>query len=131
MLTLVWAMKYFHSYLYGKQFLVRTDHAAFSYLRNFADCSSRLMRWILRLYEFDFVIEHKAGTKICHVDAFSRHVGAIMENSLPDKERFLGEQKKESFCSSRKSGKPSSKSEYFLDEDGVLYKREPIINSSW
>jgi len=50
------------------------------------------MRWILRLSEFDFVIEHKAGTKISHVDALSRLVGAIMENGLRDKERFLEEQ---------------------------------------
>ena len=40
MLALVWETKYFLCYLYGKQFLVRTDHAALSYLRNFADCSS-------------------------------------------------------------------------------------------
>ena len=94
MLALVWATKYFLCYLYGKQFLVRTDHAALSYLRKFADSNSRLMRWSLRLSEFDFVIEHKAGTKISHIDALSRHVGGIMEDSLPDKERFLEEQKK-------------------------------------
>jgi len=29
----------------------------------------------------------------------------------------------DSSCNSRKSGNPSSKSEYFLDQDGVLYKR--------
>ena len=41
------------------------------------------------LSEFDFVIEHKAGTQISHVDVLSRHVGAIMEDDLPNKERFL------------------------------------------
>jgi hypothetical protein len=35
-------------------FLVRTDHAAFKFLRNFAENNSRLMRWSLRLSEFDF-----------------------------------------------------------------------------
>jgi len=45
-----------------------------------------------------------------------------MEDGLPDKERFLEEQKS-TLCNSRKSGNPSSKSEYFLDEVGVLYKR--------
>jgi len=89
MLALVWATKYFRCYLYGKQFLVRNDHAALSYLRNFAESSFRLMRWSLRLSEFDFFIEHKAGTKISHVDALSRNIGAIMEDDLPDKERFL------------------------------------------
>jgi len=37
MLALVWATKYFRSYLYGKKFLVSTDHAALFYLRIFAD----------------------------------------------------------------------------------------------
>ena len=131
MLGLVWATKYFHCYLYGKQLLVRTDHAALSYLRNFSDPSSRLMRWSLRLSEFDFVIEHKAGTKISHVDALSRHVGAIMEDGLPGKERFLEEQKRDSFCISRKSVNSSSKVEYFLNEKGVLYKRRTDLNTSW
>jgi len=81
------------------------------------------MQWGLSLSEFDFVIEQKAGTKISNVDALSRHVGAIMADGLLDKERFLEEQKKESFCSSRKSGKHSSNNEYFLDKGGVLYKR--------
>jgi len=56
------------------------------------------MRWSLRLSEFDFVVEHKAGTKIKHADALSRHVGAIMEDSLPDKERFREEQRRDFFC---------------------------------
>jgi hypothetical protein len=37
MLALVWATKQFRCYLFGKQFLVRTDHAALTYLRNLAD----------------------------------------------------------------------------------------------
>jgi len=45
-----------------------------------------------------------------------------MEDGLPDKGRFVEERKKNSFCNSRKSGNPSSKSEYFPDENGVLYK---------
>jgi hypothetical protein len=61
MLALVWATEQFRCYLFGKQFLVRTDHAALTYLRNFADNNSRLMRWGLRLSEFDFLIEHKPG----------------------------------------------------------------------
>jgi hypothetical protein len=43
-LALAWATKYFRCYLYLKQFLVRTDHSAPSYLHNFADNNSRWMR---------------------------------------------------------------------------------------
>ena len=61
MLALVWATKYFRCYTYGKQFLVRTDYSAFSYLRNFADHNSHLLRWSLKLSKLDFVVEHRAG----------------------------------------------------------------------
>jgi len=114
MLALVWATKYFPCYLYGKEFSVRTDRAALFYLRNFADNNSRLMRWSLRLPEFDFIVEHKSGSKISHVDALSRHVGVIMEGGLPSKERILREQGKDSFCSAQKPKTQCSKSEYFF-----------------
>jgi len=44
MLDLVWATTYFRCYLYGKRFLVRTDHAALTYLQKFVDHNSRLLR---------------------------------------------------------------------------------------
>ena len=124
MLALVWATKHFRCYLYGKRFLVRTDHSALSYLRNFADNNSRLMRWSLRLAEFDFIVQHKPGTKIGHVDALSRHVGAVMEDGPPSRERFLEEQGKDSYCSTLRPGNYTSKADYFFDDDGVVYKRQ-------
>jgi len=35
-LAVVWVTKYFRCYLYGEKILVRTDHAALKFLRNFA-----------------------------------------------------------------------------------------------
>ena len=93
MLALVWATKYFR-YLFGTKFVVRTDHAALTYLKHFADSSSRL-RWSLKLSELDFTVEHRAGTKIVHVDALSRHVGAVMSGGTLSEESVLREQAKE------------------------------------
>jgi hypothetical protein len=64
MLAVIWATKQFQCYLYGKRFLVRTDHSALTYLHKFTGNNSRLMRWSLRLAEFDFQIEHRPGTQI-------------------------------------------------------------------
>ena len=44
MLALVLATKYFRCYLFGAKFVIRTDHAPLTYLNNFADSSSRIMR---------------------------------------------------------------------------------------
>jgi len=63
MLALVWATRYFRCYLYCKRFLVRTDHAALTYLQKFADHNSRLLRWSLKLSELDFVVGHRSGSR--------------------------------------------------------------------
>jgi len=80
-----------------KKFLVRTNHAARKFLSNFAD-NTRLMRWSLRLYEFDFKIEHAPGSEIKHVDALSRHVGLVEGTQLMSKKLMIREQRKDSFC---------------------------------
>ena len=45
-----------------------------------------------------------------------------MEDGLPNKERILRQQGKDSFCSAEKPKTQSSKSKYFLDDDGVMYR---------
>jgi len=44
MLAVTWATKHFRCYLYGKKFIVRTDHSELTYLHKFAGNHSRLMR---------------------------------------------------------------------------------------
>ena len=82
MLAVTWATKHFRCYLYGKKFAVRSDHSALTYLHKFVDNNSRLMRWSLRLTEFDFDVEHRPGAKISHVDALSRHLQAITTEQI-------------------------------------------------
>ena len=77
MLAVTWGTRHFRCYLYGKQFVSRTDHAALKYMHNFAGNNSRLLRWSLRLSEFDFTIEHRPGTQIRHADALSRAVQTV------------------------------------------------------
>jgi hypothetical protein len=124
MLALEQATKYFRCYLHEKEFLARTDHAALSFFHKFADNSSRLMRWSLRLADFDFTVEHTPGSKIAHVDALSRHVGMAEEPPTIDKLTVLKEQEKDPFCEKQKRTRFSDKSEFFLDAEGVLYRRQ-------
>jgi hypothetical protein len=88
-MALVWATKYIRCYLFGAKFVARTDHAALTHLKNFADSSSRLKRWSLKLSELDFTVEHRPGTKIAYVDALSRHVGAVMRGGNLSQESVL------------------------------------------
>ena len=38
LLAVVTALKHFHHYLYGRKFLVRTDHGSLRWLLNFKGC---------------------------------------------------------------------------------------------
>jgi len=46
-----------------------------------------------------------------------------MEDDLPDKDRFIEEQRRDPYCSTLKPGKHTGKADFFLDDDGVVYKR--------
>jgi hypothetical protein len=113
MLGLVWRTKYLRCYLYGIKFLVRTDHAALSFLHKFADNNSRLMRWSLRLSEFDFCVEHTSGPKLTHVDALSLHVSTVGGKTVLTKQLILEEQCKDSFCGRQKQARLTPRSEFF------------------
>jgi hypothetical protein len=81
------------------------------------------MRWSLRLSEFDFEIEHVPGRKIKHVDALSTHVGLVEESQLMSKELMIREQKRVAYYRQRVQNRLTANGQYFLDVDGVLYRR--------
>jgi len=123
MLSLVWATKFFRCYQYGRKFLARTDYSALTYLRNVSDQNHRLMRWSMKLSELDFAVEHRAGKKIPHVDALSRHVRAVLNDKNLRREVVRDEQAKDKFCQSLNQGTYQSKREFFVDQEGLIYRR--------
>jgi hypothetical protein len=77
LLAFLFATKQFRCYLYGRRFTVYTDHRALRWLLNLQDPSSRLTRWAMKLSEYDYVVEHRPGTKMRHADALSRSINKI------------------------------------------------------
>ncbi|CDF38075.1 unnamed protein product [Chondrus crispus] len=71
-LAVIWAVQTLRPYLYGEHFVVHTDHASLRWLMNVTDPSGRLIRWRLRLPEFDFEIKYKKGKANSQADALSR-----------------------------------------------------------
>jgi hypothetical protein len=123
MLALVWVTKHFRCYLFGRIFLVTTHHAALTYLRKFADQNSHLLRWSVKLSELDIDVEHRAGKRMGHVDALSRHVGSVTQGNALGRDNVLEEQRKDTFCTKQTPGTYCSRSEFFLNSDGILYGR--------
>ncbi|KAK3742155.1 hypothetical protein QZH41_007827 [Actinostola sp. cb2023] len=72
LLAIVSAVKRFHHYLYGRPFLIRTDHGALRWLINFKNPEGQLARWLELLGTYDMKIEHRSGSKHANADALSR-----------------------------------------------------------
>jgi hypothetical protein len=89
LLAVVMGIEHFHQYLYGSQFKVFTDHRPLSWLLEKKDSSARLTRWIIRLRNYDFVIEYKKGTLNGDADALSRWYG---EEEVLDCEKDFDDQ---------------------------------------
>ncbi|GFR04088.1 retrovirus-related Pol polyprotein from transposon 17.6 [Trichonephila clavata] len=72
LLAIVKAVEHFHPYLYGRRFLLRTDHASLTWLLNFKNSEGQIARWIPRLQEYDVEICHRKGSAHGNADALSR-----------------------------------------------------------
>jgi hypothetical protein len=70
-LAIIFACETFRPNLYGSKFLVYTDHHSLQWLMK-ASSPARLVRWALRLAEFDFEIKYRKGGENGNADALSR-----------------------------------------------------------
>ena len=77
LLAAVDSIKHWRAYLWGRTFKLVVDHVALKWLHTMRDTmeggpSSRLMRWIIKLSEYRFFVEHKPGILHKDADAMSR-----------------------------------------------------------
>lgn len=72
LLAIVWAVKHFRPYLFGRKFTIVTDHKPLTWLFSVKDPGSRLVRWRLKLEEFEYNIVYKSGKSNTNADALSR-----------------------------------------------------------
>uniref|UniRef100_A0A5S6QHH5 RNA-directed DNA polymerase n=1 Tax=Trichuris muris TaxID=70415 RepID=A0A5S6QHH5_TRIMR len=82
MLALVWAVRHFRPYLYGKQFRARTDHNSLRWLQSFKEPEGQVARWLELLSSYNFEVEHRAGRKHGNADALSRVPDYVQKNSI-------------------------------------------------
>ena len=68
---MVWAVEIFKKYIRNRRTIVKTDCAALQWLKTRNE-GSRVMRWVVRLSEFDLDIQHRKGKKSGDVDGLTR-----------------------------------------------------------
>ncbi|ETL86612.1 hypothetical protein L917_13979 [Phytophthora nicotianae] len=88
-LAVVWSVKLFRPYLYGRTFSIITDHAALKWLMTRANLAGRLHRWSLTLQEYDFGIEYCPGSTNVVANALSRAPAAVKAVVRPREGRAI------------------------------------------
>ena len=71
-LAIVWDVKKFKQFLDVKPFKIITDYMAFEIIKTVNLSYGRRARWLCKLQQYDFTIEHRKGNRIAHIDAFLR-----------------------------------------------------------
>jgi hypothetical protein len=72
LIAIHFAIRHFRPYVFGTEFLVRSDHRPLIYLFGLKDPSSKLTRLRLDLEEYNFSVEHIKGKDNVGADALSR-----------------------------------------------------------
>lgn len=98
MLAIHWGINFFKPYLYGRKFIVVTDHRPLVSLFTHKNPSSKLTRVRMDLSDYDFEIIYKKGTMNTNADALSRIKidSDILKSMLP-----RSNENKENDCDSK------------------------------
>ena len=87
-LAIVYGVKHYHQYLYGRLFELKTDHKPLIHI--FSEkkatptmASSQIQRWALILGAYSYIIQYRKGCENGNVDALSRLPLPISRNEPP------------------------------------------------
>ena len=72
-LSLVWSIDHFREFLYGKAFVLQSDHHSLQWLLELKNPQGKFARWIEKLSEYEFKVVYLPGAKNVVADTLSRH----------------------------------------------------------
>lgn len=81
LLAIIWAVKQFRPYLWGRHFKIGTNDRPLKWLISLKDVDSRLTRWTIKLSEYDLEVIHKSRKCNRNADALSRVTTAKVDIS--------------------------------------------------
>ena len=88
-LTVVFGTQKFHSFVYGRSFIVESNHKQLEniFRKPLSECPPRLTRFILQLQKYDFVVKYQPGKNQYLSDTLSRlNLSETSETLVPEVE---------------------------------------------
>jgi hypothetical protein len=75
LLAIVRGIKHFRPYLYGRKFKIASDHKPLMWNMNIKDPGSRLLRWRIKLEEYEYELVYKKGALNTNADPLAEYMG--------------------------------------------------------
>lgn len=88
-LAIVFGCEKFHQYVYGRHFVVESDHKPLEYIfrKPITEAPQRVQRFALTLLKYDFEVKHKPGSSMFISDTLSiLYLNETNEKLVPDVE---------------------------------------------
>ena len=88
-LAIVFGVKRFHQFLYGRKFTIFSDHQPLKYLFSESRqvpvlASARVQRWALTLSAYDYTMQYRPRSKMTNADALSRAPVPDSPSTVPE-----------------------------------------------
>lgn len=122
-LAIVNALQRFRIYLQGKRFKIVTDCNALTMTLNKKELNPRISRWALELQNYDYVLEHRSGARMQHVDALSRSSIVMVVESNTFEENLIICQNRDPRMVSLKERLERCQDAIYDMRNGVLYRK--------
>lgn len=126
LLAIVWCVKHYHQYLYGRKFKIITDHRPLVWLMNLKDPHSRLARWRIMLEDYDYEIVYKKGALNTNADALSRNPVLVYRRKKKTEAISKKRQVEKDEPEKRKRGRPRKRKLSEDEEIGHSKKRKML-----
>ena len=78
LVAIVFALKIWHHYLYGKEFEVYSDHKSLKYIFTQRDLNMRQRRWMEFLEDYDFTLHYHPGKANMAADALNQKSRGVL-----------------------------------------------------
>ena len=93
-LAIVFGVKHFHQYLFGRPFTIKSDHKPLQYLLGEnkgipSMASARVQRWALTLSAYNYKVQYVPGRDHANADVFSRLPLPVQPKEVPLPEELV------------------------------------------
>ena len=93
-LAIVFGVKHFHQYLFGRPFTIKSDHKPLQYLLGEKKgipsmASARVQRWALTLSAYNYKVQYVPGREHANADVFSRLPLPVQPKEVPMPEELV------------------------------------------